>query len=148
MLPTAAAPSKITIGTESQRVKAKATRIELAKPAIEPSQVFLGLRCGAKGRLPRARPAKYASESLAQISTNTKSRRRGPSLPSAWRRIAYVRGKATSNKPLELIPAEGNASTMGLLVARVMKAIPSIKKNTASSARGKKLWRSQTSRAG
>src|SRR6202521_6292259 len=127
------------MGTESQRVKAKATRIELAKPAIEPSQVFLGLRCGAKGCLPSARPAKYAAESLAQISTNTKSRRRGPSLPSACRRIAYVSGKATSNKPLELMPAEGNASTIGRLVARVMNAIPSTKRKTPSSARGKKL---------
>src|SRR3984893_353447 len=138
MLPTAAAPSKITLGTDSQCVKAKATRIELAKPAIEPSQDFLGLRCGAKGCLPSARPAKYAAESLAQISTNTKSRRRGPSLPSACRRIAYVRGKDNSNKPLELIPADGSASTMGRLVASVMSAIPSTKRNTASSARGKK----------
>src|SRR6202166_3428248 len=139
MLPTAAAPSKIAMGTESQRINAKATTIELAKPAIEPSQVFLGLRCGAKGCLPRARPAKYAAESLAQISTNTKSRRRGPSLPSAWGRIEYVRGKATSNRPLELIPAEGSASTMGRFVARVMNAIPITKRKTASSARGKKL---------
>src|ERR1700682_2414976 len=135
MLPTAAPPSKITIGTESHRVNAKATTIELAKPAIEPSQVFLGLRCGAKGCLPSARPAKYAAESLAQISTNTKSRRRGPSLPSACRRIAYVSGKATSNKPLELIPAEGSTSTMGRLVANVMTAIPNTKRKKECSQR-------------
>jgi len=42
------------------RVNAKATSSEPAKLATEPSQVFLGLKCGANGCFPAARPTKYA----------------------------------------------------------------------------------------
>ena len=51
-----------------------ATSSEPAKLATAPSHVFFGLKCGAKGCFPIARPTKYATVSPAHVITNANSK--------------------------------------------------------------------------
>src|SRR6202040_3099671 len=116
----------------SQRVKAKATSSDPTKLAREPSQVFFGLKCGASGFLPAARPTKYATVSPTHVITSANSSSFGPCSPKPCRRTAYVNGNATNRNPLELMPAAGKASTRGRLVQSVSTATPITKPKNAS----------------
>src|SRR5215469_15604854 len=108
-------------------------RREPNRPAMEPSQVFFGEICGARGCLPKERPAKYATVSAAQVITRANRSRRGPSTGRACRRLAKDSGNATSRRADEDTPAEGRDSTRGRRVNRVRTVRPRTnRKNTVA----------------
>src|ERR1051326_6184163 len=138
MLQAAAIP--ITCNTErlnvASRLKTSATRTDPRKLATAPSQVLFGLKCGAKECLPTVRPTKEAAVSPIQVTTSANSSKYGPTNEIPCSRTASVSGRATNNRPLELIPAAGKASTRGRRVASVRIASPIRKMKKTAAAVG------------
>src|SRR3981189_2433447 len=93
----------------------------------DPSQVFFGEICGAKGCFPIALPTKYAVVSPAQVITNANSSNFGPSSCNPCKRTTYDNGNATSRSALDDIPAAGSASTSGRLVLKIKTVSPKTK---------------------
>src|SRR5258706_6610904 len=80
-----------------------------------------------------ARPTKYAVVSPTQVITSENSNKNGPNRETPCNRTANVSGNAIRTNALELIPAAGNASTIGRRVA-IVKTVSPIKKIKNTSA--------------